>query len=117
MCVCGGGGGGTSLQNSWILAISDVRLQIVDFSLWFKKSDHVITSSFFPWPRKEKKPEEKFPPASYFLRQGFSWVTHNRPLLLAVNIVSRFSLWGEQQKIASRDRYFRGRRATKNVIS
>ena len=42
MCVWGGGGG-TSLQNSCILAISDVRLQIVDFSLWFKKSDHVIT--------------------------------------------------------------------------
>ena len=24
---------------------------------------------------KRKKPEEKFPPASYFLGQGFSWVT------------------------------------------
>ena len=27
-------------------------------------------------------------------------------LLIAVNIVSRFSLWGEQQKIASRDQFF-----------
>ena len=61
--------------------------RIVDVSLWLKNSDHVITFLWlcgFQKPtmwrnsfvllaavKKEKKPEEKFPLASYFLGQSF----------------------------------------------
>ena len=82
----------------------------VDFSLRLKKSDHVIT---FCGSGVSKENNLK----KSFYKLLISSDKLFRPVLLAVNTVSGFSLWGEKQKIASRDRYSRNRRVTKKMLS